>query len=76
MGWAVGHGGVALHTTDGGKTWHRQQEEVAATHMALENACDKTERAGPENLETKRMVNNAILLVEDGPDNCRIKRGG
>jgi len=68
MGWAVGHCGVVLHTTDGGETWQRQLEGTAVAQMALENAQAQAERAGPGDSEARQMVNNAILLVEDGPD--------
>jgi photosystem II stability/assembly factor-like uncharacterized protein len=68
MGWAVGHGGVVLHTTDSGKTWQLQLEGVAAAQMALESARSQAQRAGPEDTKAKQMLNNAILLMEDGPD--------
>jgi photosystem II stability/assembly factor-like uncharacterized protein len=68
MGWAVGHGGVVLHTTDSGKTWRRQLEGMTVAQMALENARGQVERAGPEDSEARQMLNNAILLMEDGPD--------
>jgi photosystem II stability/assembly factor-like uncharacterized protein len=67
-GWAVGHGGVVLHTADGGKSWERQLEGVQAAQMALENAQAKAERVGPEDLDAQQMVDNANLLVKDGPD--------
>jgi photosystem II stability/assembly factor-like uncharacterized protein len=67
-GWAAGHGGVILHTADGGKTWERQLEGVQAARMALENAQASAERVGPEDLDAQQMVDNAKLLVKDGPD--------
>jgi photosystem II stability/assembly factor-like uncharacterized protein len=67
-GWAVGHSGVVLHSADGGKTWERQLEGAQAAQMALENAQAMAEKMGPEDRDARRMVNNAILLVEDGPD--------
>jgi photosystem II stability/assembly factor-like uncharacterized protein len=67
-GWAVGHGGVVLHTADGGKTWTRQLEGIQAAQMALENAQAKAESVGPEDLDAQQMVDNAKLLVKDGPD--------
>jgi photosystem II stability/assembly factor-like uncharacterized protein len=36
-GWAVGHGGVVLHTTDGGATWARQLDGQQAGTLALEH---------------------------------------
>lgn len=34
-GWAVGHGGVVLHTADGGRTWQRQLAGLDAARIAL-----------------------------------------
>lgn len=34
-GWAVGHGGVILHSADGGSTWARQLDGHAASDIAL-----------------------------------------
>ena len=67
-GWAVGHGGVVVHTADGGKTWERQLEGAHAAQMALENATAKAGRMGPEDFDAQQMVDNAKLLVKDGPD--------
>lgn len=67
-GWAVGHGGVVLRTTDGGKTWDKRFDGVIAAQMAMENARTYVERMGPEDFKAQQIVNNAILLVEDGPD--------
>jgi photosystem II stability/assembly factor-like uncharacterized protein len=67
-GWAVGHGGVVLRTSDGGKTWGKQFDGVMAAQMALENAQAHSKRMGPEDFTAQQMVNNAMLLVEDGPD--------
>ncbi len=35
MGWAVGHGGVVLHSADGGATWRRQLGGRQASEIAL-----------------------------------------
>ena len=67
-GWAVGHGGVVVHTADGGKTWERQLEGAQAAQMALEKAKAKAGRVGPEDFDAQQMVDNAKLLVKDGPD--------
>jgi photosystem II stability/assembly factor-like uncharacterized protein len=67
-GWAVGHGGVVIHTVDGGKSWKRQLEGVQVARMALENAQAKAEQAGSEDFDAQQMVDNAKLLVKDGPD--------
>jgi len=36
-GWAVGHGGVVLHTADGGATWTRQLDGQQAGALTLEH---------------------------------------
>ncbi|MRV71796.1 glycosyl hydrolase [Duganella sp. FT92W] len=34
-GWAVGHGGVIVHTADGGETWSLQRQDAAADQPLL-----------------------------------------
>lgn len=36
-GWAVGHGGVVLHSADGGQTWVRQLDGRQAARLAMEH---------------------------------------
>ncbi|WP_123366596.1 YCF48-related protein [Pseudomonas brassicacearum] len=36
LGWAVGHGGVVLHTEDGGQTWGKQLDGAAASKLAID----------------------------------------
>lgn len=35
-GWAVGHGGVVLHSSDGGMTWEKQLDGLAASRLAID----------------------------------------
>lgn len=42
-GWAVGHGGVVLHSRDGGETWEKQLDGKDATRLIL----DYYGKAGP-----------------------------
>lgn len=58
-GWAVGHGGVVLHTRDAGQTWVRQLDGASAAQLELAAA----RGAG----DAKRLV-GAQRLVDDGPD--------
>lgn len=61
-GWAVGHAGVVLHSGDGGRTWTRQLDGVAAAQLALAAAKAATAEHAEEQLaEAQRMV-------DDGPD--------
>lgn len=68
VGWAVGHAGVVLHTTDGGETWNRQMEGVAAARLAYDTTEAYAELKGPEDKIAQRLLRNAQLLVDDGPD--------
>jgi len=66
-GWAVGHDGVVLHTEDGGRTWKKQLDGRVAAQRMLAYYQEKA--AGqPENEGLRRAVEEAALLVEDGPD--------
>lgn len=35
-GWVVGHGGVVLHTSDGGMTWEKQLDGLKASKLAID----------------------------------------
>lgn len=36
QGWAVGHGGVVLHSADGGQTWQKQLDGLQAREIAVD----------------------------------------
>lgn len=38
LGWAVGHGGVVLHSTDGGVSWSKQLDGAQAAQIELASA--------------------------------------
>jgi photosystem II stability/assembly factor-like uncharacterized protein len=59
QGWAVGHGGVILHSTDGGRNWTRQLDGRAAAQIEL--------KAARVSGDPKRVA-HAEQLVGDGPD--------
>lgn len=65
-GWALGHFGVVLHTKDGGATWRKQLDGVQAAQLALDAARSQAREDNPE--EVKRLITEAQLLVDDGPD--------
>ena len=58
-GWAVGHAGVILHTTDGGETWVRQADGRSLAQAAL-NAAART--------PGDALARSAQQLVDDGAD--------
>jgi len=55
-GWAIGHLGVVLKTTDGGETWTQQLDGRAIAQLALAAARTTDAKA------------DAKALVDDGPD--------
>ncbi|WP_170800788.1 WD40/YVTN/BNR-like repeat-containing protein [Stutzerimonas stutzeri] len=59
-GWAVGHAGVVLHSSDGGESWAVQLDGNRAA--AIELGAAQTEQAPTERLQA------AELLVDDGAD--------
>ncbi|WP_205665100.1 WD40/YVTN/BNR-like repeat-containing protein [Caldimonas tepidiphila] len=67
-GWAVGHGGVVLHTADAGESWVQQLDGVRAARLALEAAQAEAGRAGADEAAAARRLKDAQLLVDDGPD--------
>ena len=56
QGWVVGHGGVVLHTQDGGRNWVRQLDGFAAAQLEVDAAA----RSG----DPGRQRNAARLLAE------------
>lgn len=66
-GWAVGHSGVLLATTDGGETWSRQLDGSRAAALVLE-AAKNDMGAGIDAATAERRVAEAQQLMADGPD--------
>lgn len=64
-GWAVGHGGVVLTTSDGGETWSRQLDGRQAAQIELA-AAKANEASG--GVEGKRWLADAQRMVAEGPD--------
>jgi photosystem II stability/assembly factor-like uncharacterized protein len=65
-GWAVGHGGVILHTRDAGESWSVQADGRALARLALEAARERVRLAPRDELaasELKAMQQ----LAADGP---------
>lgn len=67
LGWAVGHGGVILHTDDSGETWALQADGRALAKIALD-AAQQRASAVPGDGAAARQLKSAQLLVGDGPD--------
>jgi photosystem II stability/assembly factor-like uncharacterized protein len=67
-GWALGHSGVVLHSSDGGKTWVKQLDGRQAAQLALKAVQARKELSGESTEELERALAAAELLVSDGPD--------
>lgn len=61
-GWATGHSGVLLQTTDGGETWSKQLDGTRIAKIVLDGELAKGAAADPKELAEARR------LVEEGPD--------
>jgi photosystem II stability/assembly factor-like uncharacterized protein len=72
LGWAVGHGGVVLHSRDAGETWVKQADGATLAQAALQAAEQALEQqAGSQphfQAATLRALSDAKVLVADGPD--------
>ena len=78
LGWAVGHDGVVLHSSDGGATWSKQFDGraagrvLAAKHKTLSNcsSChDKTDspKGTPQGSDSA-LMEDVKSFTEKGPD--------
>ena len=65
-GWAVGHMGVVLHTQDGGLTWAKQFDGLAA-NQALLSAAQADLAAQGSNNTTTTNLQAAQLFMRGGP---------
>lgn len=66
-GWAVGHDGVVLATTDGGGTWSKQLDGRAVNDLILAGAKERL-ATSPESAELQALVAEAERYSEQGPD--------
>lgn len=64
-GWVVGHGGVVLHSEDGGETWVKQLDGKQVAQILLEAAKAGSAASGKD---LKNTVADANRLVAEGPD--------
>ena len=67
-GWAAGHDGVVLHTSDGGKTWVKQLDGSRINELVLEQVKRLMEGASGQKLERLRFfLNDAKKGIQEGP---------
>ncbi|CAG4882745.1 conserved protein of unknown function [Georgfuchsia toluolica] len=67
VGWAIGHSGIILHTTDGGQTWQLQLDGKKAADASLAMARHMLDLT-PNDAKAKQQFADAERLVADGPD--------
>lgn len=67
LGWTVGHGGVVLHTQDGGDHWSVQTDGIRLAQIAL-NTAQARAQSHTGDSQSVRELKAAQLLVSDGPD--------
>lgn len=78
-GWAVGHDGVVLNSTDGGANWNKQFDgraaaQVMASRYMGSNSCSSchgasdTPEATPSGAGTSEMMAEIRKFVDQGPD--------
>lgn len=66
-GWAIGHYGVVLRSTDAGQTWVRQLDGRKAAQQMLA-AAQQRAAADPTQPRAQAQLREAERLVADGPD--------
>jgi photosystem II stability/assembly factor-like uncharacterized protein len=66
-GWAIGHGGVVLATSDGGDTWVKQLDGIGAAKLELDAAQTDTQARASDSGAQRRLA-DAQRLVDDGAD--------
>ena len=70
-GWAVGHDGVVLHSSDSGQTWHKQLDGNAINQLSLAWASSEIERlrtaveATPGDASSATALDDAQFALDD-----------
>lgn len=72
QGWAVGHDGVVLHSSNGGATWVKQLDgrsaaKVLASYYGYEEV-DQQTAGKPEGIVDDRFKDEIKRFVDEGPD--------
>lgn len=71
QGWAVGHDGVVLHSTDAGKTWGKQLDGSQISPLLLEKAeaevrrLEEASAAALEDVNLTAALDNAYFALDD-----------
>lgn len=67
LGWAVGHGGVILHSVDGGRTWGKQLDGRVVADLLIEFWKPLAAQAGEEEPSASFALMDAERFKEEGP---------
>jgi photosystem II stability/assembly factor-like uncharacterized protein len=67
-GWIVGHGGVVLHSRDGGETWIKQLDGNEIAQALLSSAKERSAKGDGDSKVFAEQLENAQRFVKDGPD--------
>lgn len=65
QGWAVGHEGVVLHSSDAGATWRKQLDGRQIAALMLKHYGNP---ANPDDPEAQRLKQDAELFAQQGAD--------
>lgn len=67
LGWAVGHGGVILHSADGGRTWDKQLDGRVVADLLIAFWKPLAAQAGEEEPSASLALMDAERFKEEGP---------
>lgn len=67
QGWAVGHGGMILHSKDGGESWEKQADGVALAEATMQ-AVREAQVRQPDDGSLARAERAAAYLIDEGAD--------
>lgn len=65
LGWITGHDGVVLHSADGGRSWTKQLDGLAAARLIHEG---RAKEALPDGADAQQRIEEARRYVADGAD--------
>ncbi|MCY1491598.1 Ycf48-like protein [compost metagenome] len=65
QGWAVGHEGVVLHSSDGGRTWNKQLDGRQIAELLVKHYGNP---ADPDDPQAQRLKQDAELFAAQGAD--------
>lgn len=69
QGWAVGHGGVILHSTDGGRNWNKQQDGNSTGELMAAYYQEHLEQASEQDRpRAEQLLGEVELNYGTGPE--------